>query len=56
MRGCDICLALFEQGILESDQEAIQKLMAGTDITSYEFLLEKIKSLEITPAQLGLDP
>ncbi len=54
--GCDICLALFEQGILESDQEAIQKLMAGTDITSYEFLLEKIKSLEITPAQLAMDP
>ncbi len=49
--GCDICLALFEQGILEEDESAIASLKNGTSATAYSFMISKIESLEITPAQ-----
>lgn len=54
--GCDICLALFEQNVLKSDESAIAALKRGNGSTSYEFMKAKISSLEITPAQLAMDP
>ncbi|MDD6213194.1 MAG: penicillin-binding transpeptidase domain-containing protein [Clostridiales bacterium] len=54
--GCDICLALFEQGILEKDENAIASLETGSAATAYQFMQTKIRNLEITPAQLALDP
>ena len=50
-----ICLILYEQGVLSKDDEDFSKLSSG-QITAYEFMLSKIKSLEITPGQIGLDP
>lgn len=53
--GSQICQILFEQGLLAYDAEAYNGLVSGaTD--PYEFMREKIKNLEITPAQLALDP
>lgn len=53
--GVQICLILFEQGILPEDGEAYSNLSTGM-VSSYDFMREKIKNLEITPAQLALDP
>ncbi len=50
----DICLSLYEQGILAEDGD-YTALQNGT-LGSYEFVCQKIRSLEITPGQLGLDP
>lgn len=54
--GSDICLALFEQHALDYDEAAVASLSAGSSIKAYEFMVQKINSLEITPAQLAMDP
>jgi len=54
--GNDLCLALFEQGVLASDEAAVASLSGGNTTVAYEFLKDKVESLEITPAQLALDP
>lgn len=51
-----ICLLLFEQDVIEYNEEDYQKLLNGNSTTAYNFLMEKIKNIEITPAQLALDP
>ncbi len=53
--GTQLCLLLYDQGVLEHDDEQIAALTSGT-ISAYNFIREKIKNLEITPAQLALDP
>ena len=53
--GTEICLLLFDQGVLEYNEEDINKLKNGT-ISSYHFITSKIKNLEITPDMLGLEP
>ena len=53
--GKQICLILYDQGILSTEDEDYEKLLNGT-VDSYNFIRDKIKSLEITPAQLALDP
>lgn len=53
--GTQLCLILYEQGVLQQDEETVSKLVNGTT-SAYTFLKNKIKSLEITPAQLALDP
>lgn len=53
--GKEICMTLFEQRVIEgttSEKEAVE----SGGITAYTFLLDKIAKLEITPAQLALDP
>ena len=54
--GNEICLALFDQGVLEKDDEAILNLSTGDHTTAFNFMVEKIRNIEITPAQLALDP
>ena len=53
--GKQLCILLFDQGVLDFDNTAYDKLNEG-DIKPADFLLEKINYLEITPAQLALDP
>ena len=53
--GKEICLLLYEQGVLEYDEEAVGRLQSGS-WSAYSFLLDKIRNLEITPAQLALEP
>lgn len=53
---CDICLALFDQGVLADDPESYAQLQTGDSSTAYKFMREKIRKLEITPAQMALDP
>lgn len=53
--GKQACLLLFDQGVLEYDEAAVNALGNGT-MSAYDFILNKIKTLQITPAQLALDP
>ncbi len=53
--GKELCYILYEQGVLSQDDEDKDKLYNGT-ISAYNFMKEKIQKLEITPAQLALDP
>ncbi|WP_310605508.1 penicillin-binding transpeptidase domain-containing protein [Anaerosporobacter sp.] len=55
LTGKEICLLLFDQSVLEYDENAINGLEAGT-ISPSSFIQSKIKKLEITPAQLALEP
>lgn len=53
--GKDVCFILCEQGNVEMDEQDITKLYEGR-ITAYNFMVNRISSLDITPAQLALDP
>lgn len=53
--GKELCCILYEQGVLSQDDKDKEKLYNGT-ISAYNFMKEKIQKLEITPAQLALDP
>lgn len=53
--GSQICLLLYDQGILEMDPDKYEGLSNGS-IGGYEFMREKIYSLEIKPSQLALNP
>lgn len=55
LSGRDICLLLFDQEILEKNDEDYAALSNGT-MTAYDFIRSKIYKLEITPAQLALEP
>lgn len=50
-----LCLLLLEQGVLDYDESTYLKIRNGS-ITPYGFILDKINNIEITPAQLALDP
>ncbi|MCI8464592.1 MAG: penicillin-binding protein [Lachnospiraceae bacterium] len=54
--GRELCLCLFEQGVLVRDETSIASLTSGNEETAYNFLKEKISNMELTPAQLALDP
>lgn len=53
--GAQLCMLLYDQGVLEPDEAAYKGLESGTK-RAYDFMIQKISNLEITPAQLALDP
>ncbi len=53
--GGDICLLLFDQGVLEMNTDDYENIANGT-LNSTDFIKEKIWNLEITPAQLAVTP
>ena len=53
--GADICVLLFDQGVLEMDAAEYESLENGS-LSGYDFMLDKISNLEITPAQLAVTP
>ena len=54
--GRQLCLALYAQGVLPYDEQQVQLLTVNGDNYAFTFLKEKISNIEITPAQLALDP
>ena len=54
--GRELCLALFEQGVLEWNQENVDKLVNGGNNTAFNFIKKTISNLEITPGELALTP
>lgn len=53
--GEQICRVLLEQGVVQDTGDDYESLGNGTT-SAYRFIREKIQNLEITPAQLALDP
>ena len=54
--GKELCLALYDQNILAYDENEVRMLEAGGDEYAFQFIRNKISDIEITPAQLALDP
>lgn len=55
LKGSEICRLLYIQNVIPKDEKSLKGLEEGT-LSAYNFVLTKIKALEITPAMLGLDP
>ncbi len=53
--GQELCLVLYEQGVLSKEDESYQSLASGA-MSAYDFMINKISTLEIEPAQLALTP
>ncbi|MDO4304455.1 MAG: penicillin-binding transpeptidase domain-containing protein, partial [Bacillota bacterium] len=53
--GTQICKILLEQGIVEISPEDEEQFMRGA-VSAYNFMMDRIRNLDITPAQLALDP
>lgn len=54
--GNQLCLALFAQGVLDDNPQEIAALRTGDSSYAFQFIREKISNLDLTPAQLALDP
>lgn len=54
--GRQLCLALYAQGVLPYDEEQVRLLTVNGNDYAFTFLVDKISKIEITPAQLALDP
>lgn len=50
-----ICRLLYDQGVLEMNQEYYDRLKDGS-LNAYDFVYEKIYNLELKPSQLGVSP
>lgn len=55
LSGREICMLLFEQRVIYGTTAEKEAVETGTK-TPYDFLINKIANIEITPAQLALDP
>ena len=53
--GQEICLVLYEQGVLDKNDGTYKSLASGA-MGAYDFMINKIYNLEIEPAQLALMP
>ena len=53
---CDLALALYEQGVLEEDAEYQRLLTQRSPELAFRFMQDKLNTIEISPAQLALDP
>lgn len=50
-----LCIILFDQGVLDYDDATVNALKNAT-LSPYDFIMDKINNIEITPAQLALEP
>ncbi len=55
LTGKQVCFLVCEQGCINVSAEDKAALYAGT-ITAYQFMKNRISNLDVTPAQLALDP
>ena len=53
--GRQVCLLLWEQDLISIEESRITSLKNGST-NPYNFMIEMIRDLQITPAQLALDP
>lgn len=53
--GQELCLILYDQGILSKKDGTYEDLASGK-IGAFNFIVQKISNLEITPGQLALNP
>ncbi len=53
--GRQICMMLYEQGVLDYSDDQYNRLASGK-FSAYDFIRGKIEDLKLTPGQLGLEP
>lgn len=53
--GKEICLLLFDQNVLKFDANTYNRLERGS-YSAYDFMIDQIKAINITPAQVALTP
>ncbi len=53
--GREICVLLYDQGILDYNENDYNKVKNGK-VSAYDFIIDKMKALEITPGMLALEP
>ena len=53
--GAQVCMMLYEQGVLAEDQASYAALASGS-MSPYDFIRSKIQSLELTPSQIAVEP
>ena len=53
--GRQMCAIIYEQGVLPMEEDQYNGLLNGT-VNPFEWLYNKIESLQITPGQLGMEP
>lgn len=56
LSGKRVCLLLFDQKVLDKTKDKHYDALYHDQLSAYNFMYQKIKNLEITPAQLALDP
>ena len=54
--GRELCLALYDQGVLSEDPSQEALLRTGGEEYAFQFIRDKISNLELTPAQMALEP
>jgi len=55
LSGKEICLLLFDQNVLEYIEQDYNDVRKNR-VSAYDFMMQKISNLEITPQQLALEP
>ncbi len=55
LSGTEICLLLIDQNVIECKGDQLEKLKNG-NISAYDFIRDRMKALDITPAMLALEP
>ncbi len=53
--GKQACMMLYEQGVLDKS-DGMYASLANDSISPYEFVSQEIKSLALTPGQIGIEP
>ncbi len=56
VNGDQVIRILFEQGVLDQEKDQDYTDFSSGQLSAYNFIRRKINNLEITPAQLALDP
>ena len=54
--GRELCLALYDQGVLEYDPAEVAALTGNGEEYAFQFIKKKISNIELTPAQMALEP
>lgn len=54
--GNAVCKLLYDQNVFPQDDAMYAQLSSGGTGVAYSFVMQKIKDMELTPAQLALDP
>lgn len=54
--GNEVCMLLYDQKVLKYDSASYQTLASGQSAVAYNFMMEQIRLIRITPAQIALDP
>lgn len=55
LSGKEICLLLFDQNVIKYNEQEYNSLKRSR-ISAYDFIMQKIADVEITPAQLAIEP